>query len=62
LRKIGESNILTFGTPIVNDQAVQITERFGFQQVSSCKRMYFGQELMKYNPKGIFAIGDSEKG
>lgn len=62
LRKLGKNNILTLGIPAINDQAVQIAEKFGFQHVNTCKRMCHGSELLKDNPKGIFAIGGSEKG
>lgn len=62
LTNLGENNILTLGIPVINDQAVQITRKFGFQHVETCKRMFLGQKQVKDTPKGIFAIGGSEKG
>jgi GNAT superfamily N-acetyltransferase len=59
---LGKNNVLALGIPFINDQAIQIAEKFGFQHVSTCKRMFYGQELMEDDPKGIFAIGGSEKG
>jgi len=62
LRNFGEKSILTLGTPVINEQAISILKKFGFQHASTCKRMYLGQIPVKDNPKGIFAIGGSEKG
>jgi ribosomal protein S18 acetylase RimI-like enzyme len=62
LRKLGENNVLALGIPVINEQAISILKKFGFQHASTCKRMYLGQIPVKDNPKGIFAIGGSEKG
>jgi ribosomal protein S18 acetylase RimI-like enzyme len=62
LRSVGENSIAMLGIPAVNDQAVEIAKKFGFQIVDVCRRMYIRQEIVKDNTKGIFAIGGSEKG
>ena len=62
LRNVGENSVVALGTPAVNEQAVEIAKKFGFRIVDTCRRMYIGQEVVKDNPKAIFAIGGSEKG
>jgi hypothetical protein len=62
MQTLGENTKLYVGVPAVNKTAVEILQKFGFEQYSKSIRMRFGKELKNERIDGVFAIGGPENG
>ena len=62
VENLGQNAELYIGVPDTNKVAVEIMQKFGFEQYSKSIRMRFGKKLETDDIKGVFAIGGPEKG